>query len=266
MIPALKYSGCTVKCQAVALPSCALGRLNHRPVDHLTFLKVLGYSSPLVENCKEHKVTAVSCFSLAACSYSAHPLDFFSARLCQQGVKVGPHFLDAIMLQYSSTAKVAGAESRVQTGVKQGEDGRGEQFFPMLLYSCPFQALPVRKENRAASPSPVCVEPKSPLECHKKDGVVVTNTVLMFEAWWAEISIAVTFIREWQGICILKNARTTSLHCNIHHTRATQNLAQTLLVFFLSFLLFPEQKVHLKFLLSVSHSLSLSPLCFALKF
>lgn len=82
MIPALKYSGCTVKCQALALPSCALVRLNHRPVDHLTFLKVLGYSSPLVENCKEHKFTAVSCFSLAACNYSAYSLDFFSARLC----------------------------------------------------------------------------------------------------------------------------------------------------------------------------------------
>lgn len=76
MIPALKYSGCTVKCQAVALPLYALGRLNHRPVDHLTFLKVLAYPSPLVENCKEHKVIAVSCFSLVACNYSAHPLDF----------------------------------------------------------------------------------------------------------------------------------------------------------------------------------------------
>lgn len=98
--------------------------------------------------------------------------------------------MDAIVLQYSSMIKVSGAEAQVQTGVKQGEDRRGEQFFPMLLSSCPFQALPARKGNRAASPSSVYMEPKAPLECHKKDRVVVTNTMLIFEAWWAEISIA----------------------------------------------------------------------------
>jgi len=88
MTPALKCSGCTAKCQTVALPPHALEILSHRPLDLIWHLqKCWRLHLPCWRTAKSTGSLQVSGFSKAACNSSAHlqarsSPDIFSVCLC----------------------------------------------------------------------------------------------------------------------------------------------------------------------------------------